>query len=111
MSDRKSIKEWCDWLRHDLTYRAPELWPNAIEYWLNKTVRDYSLPEEQWVVVEVSTTGDIIRVYSSPEPMDRAAAFRLHRRLARVSSPVAVKHHCRKVELRNPDDYRRPDPQ
>lgn len=111
MSDRKSIKEWCDWLRHDLTYRAPELWPNAIEYWLNKTVRDYSLPEEQWVVVEVIDIANSIRVYSGPEPMDRAAAFRLHRQLSRGASPMARKYHCRKVELGNPDEHRRPDPQ
>jgi hypothetical protein len=90
MSNRKSLKEWCDWL--------------------NKTVRDYSLPEEQWVVV-ADRGLDSIRVYSGPEPMDRAAAFRLHRRLSRASSSDIVKYHCRKVELRNPDDYRRPDPQ
>ncbi len=36
MSDQ-TLTEWCAWLRTDLAYRAPELWPGTVLRWLDKT--------------------------------------------------------------------------
>lgn len=113
MSDRISLKGWCDWLRNDLAYRAPEDWPRQIEQWLTKTVRDYSPPDEQLVVIALWRRGEI-RVYSLPEPMDRPTARKFLRDLKRTITEPDVQFHLRKInqiELRNPDEHRGPDPQ
>jgi hypothetical protein len=36
-SNSQTLAEWCAWLRNDLAFRAPELWPDAIERWLRDT--------------------------------------------------------------------------
>jgi hypothetical protein len=117
MSDRLTLKGWCDWLIRDLAYRAPELWPAAIEQWVATTVRDYSPPEEQLVVVVVWS--DAVRVYSLPDPMDRPTARRFLRDLKRSMDSANAQFHLRSitsiqprlVESRSPDERRGTDPQ
>jgi hypothetical protein len=36
-ANSQTLAEWCAWLRNDLAFRAPELWPDAIERWLRDT--------------------------------------------------------------------------